>query len=179
MQEFAMSIIGDNPYASPSAESMLNSPTGDAPLASRSERFLGALVDGLIIIPVAFVGGMILGVALVMAGIETESRRFQVTASLVGTVMGGIIFLLINGYFLSTRGQTVGKMVLKTRIVAENGSLVPLGPLILKRYLPIWALSALPLIGSLLLLGNSLAIFRSSRKCIHDDLAGTKVVKAR
>jgi uncharacterized RDD family membrane protein YckC len=70
----------------------------------------------------------------------------------------------------------VGKYLIKTQIVSDSGDLVPFAPLILKRYLPVWVVGQVPYIGPLLLLGNVLAIFRENHKCIHDDLAGTKVI---
>ena len=47
---------------------------------------------------------------------------------------------------------------------------------VLKRYLPIWLISFVPLIGPLVCLGNVLCIFRDSHACAHDDVAGSKVV---
>ena len=37
-------------------------------------------------------------------------------------VIGFILFLVIHGYLLATRGQTVGKTLLKIRIVRSDGS---------------------------------------------------------
>ena len=54
---------------------------------------------------------------------------------------------------------------------------MPFGPLVLKRYVPLWVVANIPFIGGLFALADSLAIFRDTRKCIHDDIAGTKVIK--
>jgi uncharacterized RDD family membrane protein YckC len=39
-------------------------------------------------------------------------------------------------------------------------------------------LSAVPILGSLFALGDILAIFGQERRCLHDMIAGTKVVEA-
>ena len=88
-----------------------------------------------------------------------------------------IAFLSVHGYLLATRGQTVGKVLMKTKIVHHNtGNLVPLLPLFLKRYLLLWLLIEIPVFGGFLNLANAMMIFRENKKCLHDEMAGTKVV---
>ena len=66
---------------------------------------------------------------------------------------------------------------MKTQIVSDSGQPLNFGELYLKRYLVIQLLAILPFIGGLIGLIDTLLIFRSSRKCLHDDIAGTKVIK--
>jgi len=87
------------------------------------------------------------------------------------------IFLLINGYWLATKGQTVGKKLAGIKIVSTENTLVPFGSLIGRRYLLFWIASMIPY-GNIIGLINVLFIFRKSRRCLHDDLAGTMVVQA-
>ena len=103
-------------------------------------------------------------------------------SGIVSQVGGGILgiggFLLINGYLLATQGRTVGKLVMKTRIVSrETGELVPFAPLVLKRYLWLWLLAMIPYIGGVVGLIDSVLIFRANHACLHDDFAGTRVIK--
>jgi uncharacterized RDD family membrane protein YckC len=49
--------------------------------------------------------------------------------------------------------------------------------IILKRSLPITLFSLIPVIGGLLGLANIGFIFRKDRRCLHDIIAGTKVVQ--
>lgn len=165
-----------NPYASPqiSGKDMM---TGPGQLASLGDRFLGALIDGLIAIPISFALGFALGIVLAMTPLKDNFIGMQIVSNLMGFGMGIGIFLAIHGYLLSTRGQTVGKMVMKTQIVQDDGSPIPFGPLMLKRYLPIWIASAIPCLGLIYILVDVLMIFRETRKCLHDDIAGTKVIK--
>ncbi len=174
-----MSNAPNNPYAPPASnfgQGNIDSPPGPM-LATRLQRFLGALVDGIILFPLSFVAGMGLGLILTGIGFDPSSPAFFVAVSVLGFFLNIAIFLGINGYLLATRGQTIGKVVLNTRIVSdENGGLVPMGPLYVKRYLPIQILGAIPFVGIVVLI-DALAIFRENHKCIHDDIAGTKVIQ--
>ncbi len=171
----------DNPYVSPpEVHDYFGAAPASEHLATRTERFAGAFVDGLIQAVLVLPASFALGLMLVMAPGEGEGEN-SLALQLVGTVATFIIgagaFLVINGYLLATRGQTVGKILLKTKIVSDRGGQLPLNQLVLKRYLPIWLLTSIPMVGPLLGLVNALAIFRDSRKCVHDDIAGTKVIK--
>ena len=176
-----MSMPNQNPYAAPPTSGFQPPPGmgGGSQLATRMERFSGAFVDGLILGGAGFVVGMVLGIVLVAAGVDPSGLAFKGIVAVASVVINAGIFLAINGYFLATRGQTIGKLLVKTRIVADSDeSLVPLVPLVLKRYLPIWIGSAIPLVGPFVGLVNALLIFRGSVKCLHDDIAGTKVIKS-
>ncbi|TWT82376.1 RDD family protein [Planctomycetes bacterium CA13] len=176
-----MSIDNENPYAAPSETSDLASDSlYPNDLATRGERFAGALIDGIIMLPVVLGAGMVLGFGMVAAGIDPQSLAFQVLASVIGGLLGVAAFLAINGYLLATKGQTVGKLVMKTQILSDStNSLVPFGRLVLLRYVPLWIASAIPFIGNFVGIIDGLAIFRENRKCIHDEIAGTKVIKLR
>ncbi len=172
-----MSVQPQNPYAPSTVQDYGNVSQGTSGnLATLSQRLIGAIIDALIMLPIAFVMGMILGVILIAVGIGPDNAMYNLLLTVFGAVIGMGLFLVLNGYLLATRGQTIGKVVAKTRIVAEDGSLVPFGPLILKRYVPVWVVSQIPLIGGVLALLNVLMIFRENRKCLHDDIAGTKVI---
>jgi len=86
------------------------------------------------------------------------------------------IFLLLNGYLLTKHGQTLGKALLKIRIVRTNGNKVSAVRIIGLRY-------GLGMVSSAALLPalaygviDSLFIFRKSRRCLHDLIADTTVV---
>ena len=93
-------------------------------------------------------------------------------------VVGFILFLLIHGYLIATRGQTVGKALLKIRIVRSDGSPASFGRIVGLRYLPTSVLASIPVIGTIYGLLDVLLIFRASRRCLHDNIADTIVVTA-
>jgi uncharacterized RDD family membrane protein YckC len=169
-----------NPYSSPPAlEPAQNRAIifTQGQLATRWQRFLGALIDSLIGLPLFFIAGVAVGIVLVFAGFETDSDQFRLAAKVVGLAAGAGVFVALHGYLLATRGQTIGKYLLKTQIVSDSGDLVPLHWLIVKRYLPIWVVAQFPLVGPLFAIANYAAIFREERKCFHDQIAGTKVIQ--
>ena len=74
-------------------------------------------------------------------------------------------------------GQTWGKKLLSLKIVDLQGNKPSLADLLLKRYLPTHAIANLPCLGLIYVLVDSLMIFRADQRCVHDLIAGTRVVK--
>jgi hypothetical protein len=65
------------------------------------------------------------------------------------------------------------------RLLAEGSDQVPtLATLVGKRYCVMWLVSLLPSVGVVVNLVDDLPIFRSDRRCLHDLIAGTKVIMA-
>ncbi len=164
-----------NPFAAPQSMDYAGEGTGQPKLATLSARFAGAFLDGLIMAPVT--AGLSLGYVYgVRGGVEIGFGEETAMGAIVG-VIAMIWFLIVNGYLLANRGQTVGKLVVKTRIVDVNtGELVPFWPLFLKRWLSIQLISFIPFAGVWIAFVGILLIFRSSRRCLHDEIAGTKVI---
>ena len=163
----------ENPYAPPEADIEVVSPN-EVQLASRWARLGGSLVDGLVGFAVVFTLMFVTGMwEIFMAG----GQSYADTATL--SVGGLVVFLLIHGYPLATRGQTLGKMAAGTRIVSvADGRILPLWKVFGLRYIPIALIGGVPVVGQILNLVNILLIFRSDRRCGHDMIAGTRVVVA-
>jgi uncharacterized RDD family membrane protein YckC len=160
-----------NIYAAPQAE-VLDDSNGNFNLASRSQRFWGALVDGLIVmsvtLPIAyFTGGFEVG----EGGVEPDYIR-----SAIMSFVGFAFFLGINYKFLKNDGQTIGKKIAKTKIVTNDGFPASFGGHILKRYAFYNFISIVPIVGIVLGLISDLIIFGSAKRCGHDYFGGTKVV---
>jgi uncharacterized RDD family membrane protein YckC len=164
-----------NPYL-PTAQDYVRDVGESLPLADRGTRLVAAIVDGLIMMVVA--GPVIFGLGFLIGSVMGTG----VVGSLVSQIVGGVsaigIFLAINGYFLNLNGQTVGKKITNIKIVNDDGTKPEFTHLIIYRYGVTWLIGLIPFIGGLYGLVNVLAIFRESRKCLHDDIAKTKVVKA-
>ena len=85
---------------------------------------------------------------------------------------------LVQIYLVSTRGQTLGKRFLGIRIVrASDGSNPGFARAWLLRALVPGIIGMLPMIGSVFTFVNYGFIFRADRRCLHDLLADTRVVK--
>jgi uncharacterized RDD family membrane protein YckC len=129
------------------------------PPATRMQRFLGALADGVIV-----------GVPYLIGSIESIPDPIR----LLG-VVASLGLLVAQIYLVSMKGQTIGKRLVGTRIVRkdtlENGGFVIN---VLWRGFLNGLLSLIPLY----FLADCLFIFREDRRCIHDMLAGTIVVQA-
>ena len=161
-------------YETPTAPSEEAGTPSGPELAGRGRR-LGAYLIDLII------AGIVLGVLAVLnLGISLEDlARDPMTQqmSTAGGIAYLVIFMVINGYLLVTKGQTLGKLALGIRIVdaGSNGAATAVKILGL-RYVLVMLVGAIPIIGGLLGLIDFLFIFREDRRCVHDLLAGTKVV---
>jgi uncharacterized RDD family membrane protein YckC len=63
--------------------------------------------------------------------------------------------------------------------VRSDGSAAGIGRIVLLRLAPIWLMTLIPVVGVIMAgLVDPLLIFRQSRKCLHDTIADTIVVKA-
>lgn len=168
----------DNPYAPSLGPSLLpEEQFSQGELATLGERFAGAFIDGIINLVVALPVGFAVGLGM---GASFGNGPVQnIVLQILGGVVGILLFLAVQGYFLATRSQTIGKMALGTKIVADDGGTLPFGELYAKRYLILQLVALIPFIGGFIALVDAVMIFRSNRKCLHDDIAGTKVIKLR
>ena len=146
-------------------------------LAGRGRRLGAYIIDtiiaGIVLVAVAYFNPGPLGVT--MLDIMRDPMTQQMSTA--GSIAFVIIFMAINSYLLVTKGQTLGKMALGIRIVdaASNGAATAVKLLGL-RYVLVMLVAVIPFIGGLLGLIDFLFIFREDRRCVHDLIAGTKVV---
>ncbi len=125
----------------------------------------------------AVLAAVIVPILMLTGGLAPSWDSLPLADRVFAVVTGWAVFLGLNGYLLFTRGQTVGKSVLKTRIVGLNGALPPFSRVFLLRYLLPGLFSYLPIVGFIPGIGI-LLIFGRDRRCLHDYLAGTRVVMA-
>ncbi len=119
--------------------------------------------------------------AVLLAGGFFVSRGDFGAASALFLAVGGLAFLGVLIYqiiLLTTLGQTVGKRAMKIKIVRvsdqQNGGFVSN---VLLRGFVNGLICYIPLLGGLYALADMLFIFGSERRCLHDFIAGTIVVK--
>jgi uncharacterized RDD family membrane protein YckC len=146
--------------------------------ASLERRFAGALIDGVLLTVV----GTILSV---------------VSAAIVGaerTVAWALVSMLVpqclQWYLIATRGQSVGKILVKTRIALADGSApgffqgvvlrtwVFLLPGLCVGLMPLANKDAVGHLPTLLAMIDVAFIFSPGARCFHDRVAGTRVVAA-
>jgi uncharacterized RDD family membrane protein YckC len=161
---------GHNPYAPPLAE-VKDAPQTGQELAGRGTRLLAIIVDVIVQMGLLFV----LNLVLPWKVFATDPSLGLMVAN---GVLGGVLFLAVQGWLLVKRGQTVGKIALNVRIVRKDGSAVGAGRLLGLRYGVGFVLGVIPVIGMIYALVDCLLIFRGSRQCLHDQIADTIVVRA-
>lgn len=151
-----------------------NIPNAEDRLASRWIRLAAAITDSLISVALTIPVMMGLGV---FEDIE-NGQPMSLSMTLGFAAYGWALFFLLHGHLLNQYGQTIGKKLLNIAIVDLNGNKPDFWPLIGKRYVPVALVAYIPLIGTILTLVNVLFIFRDDKRCVHDHIAGTIVVKA-
>jgi uncharacterized RDD family membrane protein YckC len=160
-------------YAPPTA-AVADVSDGGVALAGRGTRLAAAIIDGSILLALLWLAGKV-----TPWNVFDEGMADAGFLKLVGMqVMAIALYMLVNGWLLASRGQTVGKLALGLRIVRSDGSQADALRLIGVRYALCWLAAAIPFAGNIFSLVDALAIFRESRQCLHDTIADTIVVKA-
>lgn len=171
----------ENPYAAPTAHVSDVVENLDQELADRGTRLGAVILDGLVI-------GVPVGVCAIVAAIAAGANKSApgrnvgvlVAASLMACVL--IATIIVNFIWLRRYGQTVGKRWLKIKIVRNDGTQAGLARIFFLRMLPLSVVGGLlnllfPFSSYLIRIADALFIFRDDRRCVHDLIADTKVVK--
>lgn len=161
-----------NPYGAPQA--LVLRPgrlvgTAEQSLAGRGSRLAARFVDGLILVAIVIVP-LLLG-----GGLDPASKDIA-DAALLFMGLGMLSVGGVNLYLLGKSGQTMGKRALKIRIVMLDGGEARLGRIVVMRILAPNLLGSVPIVGPIFGLANILFIFGAEQRCLHDHMAGTKVV---
>jgi len=158
-------------------------------LASPWIRLVAWLIDVLIYFVITMVA-LIIGFVTADLGIrdlDFDTGFFLTIVVIIGTtLLAFLVVFIVQMVLLATRGQTIGKIIMKIRIVdAQTGEHPGWARLILLRTivngLISGALNVIPVVGQglggLYFIIDSLFIFRSDHRTIHDLIAGTRVDK--
>lgn len=163
-------------------------PVATAELAGRGARLGSFFIDYLCSILAATPGLIILGPTFLSIFMEAAQGRepdlsgVQAGGMLLGiavAVLGSLLLLVVQIVMLSTRGQTIGKRLVGIRVVKYPDA-SPAGFVhgwLLRNLVP-GVIQMLPWVGFAFFLVDACFIFREDRRCIHDFIAGTQVVKA-
>jgi uncharacterized RDD family membrane protein YckC len=144
--------------------------------ASRGARLGAMLIDHVMVL----LGFAVIGMFVYPSVFDDAPSDLtpMIAAMLLQAAIALGLYLLLNGWLLATRGQTIGKVALRIRVVRPDGSEGGFLRLFFVRYAASQMLYMIPLVGGLYALADCLAIFRDSHRCLHDNLADTIVVKA-
>lgn len=168
-----------NPYAAPQANVVSSAMAPARELASLGQRLGAAMLDSLVAMVVVGVPYFFAMFSMGMA--EGKHQEGLTSGAQIGFAVAGIGFLALiiyNLVLLSTKGQTLGKKWLGIRIVThpdcQNAGFVK--AVILRGFVN-GVIGAIPLIGLLYSITDIFFIFREDRRCIHDLIASTQVIK--
>ena len=171
---------GNNPFQPPKA-SVSEVPVAGQEPGGRWERLGAALIDTLavplvIYLPVIFVGAP----SLILAIARHEQPVF--TTAMFGAFAASfllvIAWIVVTIMFVSRHGQTIGKRIVGVKVVRNNGERAGLGRIFWLRNVVSALPGLIPLVGSIYGLVDVLFIFSDSRRCIHDMIGDTKVIRA-
>tara|TARA_B100001029_G_scaffold178219_2_gene184481 strand:+ start:24055 stop:24612 length:558 start_codon:yes stop_codon:yes gene_type:complete len=160
-------------------------------LAERSQRFFAFFIDAIFSFGVNFIIPLFLSF-------------FSIMSPNVLSIISLLIVIIIQGNFLIKDGQTIGKRLISIRIIDSNTLEIPsIKNIFIIRYLLVWQVPNLLSIFfinannfelsssnpsfttsesiisfiALMVLVQTLLIFKSDRRCGHDILSGTVVEK--
>lgn len=169
-------------------EQQHNPPTSARP-GELLDRFLARLIDGVLLAVVSGIIGGIIGAIIgvsMSAGFGTGGTY---AASAVSAVVGAAIAIGYYVFMETSRGQTLGKMVMKLQVIGPNGQ-HPTTEQSVKRniYLLFGLAGIVPIIGSLLgglaslvaviMIAVGISQDKERRQAWHDKFAGgTQVLK--
>ncbi|RDH46521.1 RDD family protein [Zooshikella ganghwensis] len=164
-----------NVYQTPSSDLAAATPMPeDGELASRWSRLGASLIDAFILnvisMPVLYAAGYFDG--------ALSGQQPSFTSQSMAMLFSLVLFIILHGYFLAKSGQTIGKKILGISIVSyRNNTILGLGNVLALRYLPLWIVLMIPYVGMIAAFINPLFIFNKEKRCLHDFIAGTKVIK--
>lgn len=156
-----------NPYQAPRAD--VYEPAagkGQLELADAGMRLLAQIINNLlfaVMIVVGFIPFFTLG-----QGEEPGCGHFGLMAIMA------MVWCSWNWSWLAKYGQSVGKRMLNMRVVMSNGEPATMGRLVgMRLFVGRGILGIIPFYG----LVDALFIFRDDRRCVHDHVADTIVVR--
>ncbi len=169
--------------SAPAAEGTPAAVIESAQLASLGQRFGAAVIDGVLKtlcwLPTSLAMWRILG-DQIRAG--EQPNPVVMLGAMEATISNSIPYLvalaIVQGILIARRSQSIGKLLFGLRIV-RIGNLQPSGFMrgyLLRGAVP-WFIEQIPLLGGLFWMVDVGFIFSAERRCLHDLIAGTKVVK--
>jgi uncharacterized RDD family membrane protein YckC len=166
-----------NPYAPPTVATEILPLEADYGAhgipAERGTRLLAHIVDGLLFIP-TLIPGFIAGGIMLDNGADPDDTA---AALLMYAFILPLPLMLASyqWYLTAKTGQSLAKRWFGIRIVRLDGSLPGFVNGVLLRS---WVVHALNSVCGFVGLIDALMIFGEESRCLHDQIAGTRVIKA-
>ncbi len=163
----------ENPYQAPQMSGKVRDEISGHVLAGRGARLAAWLLDHVF----GFLS-VVPGLALLLLSQDPEVFDDFGSTGFLTMVLGALLVGGLQVVLLCTRGQTLGKMIIGAQIVNyDDGRRARFVRVFLLRYLVAGLIGATPLIGLLWPIIDAAFILGEEQRCVHDLIAGTKVVE--
>jgi uncharacterized RDD family membrane protein YckC len=185
-----------NPYLPPGSDvnAASSAPRPGVELADRGTRLIAVTIDGALacvpLLPMLAVGIYVATflefrppsageapIPTLPAGFESSGVVLLLGATMLVGMLGILGLFIYQWVLLSRTGQTLGKKWTGIRIELLAGGPVNFVSGVLLRNWVTKLIGMVPWLGGLFQLIDVLFIFREDRRCIHDLIAGTRVVR--
>jgi uncharacterized RDD family membrane protein YckC len=139
---------------------------GTMQYATAGKRFVALIIDQFIVMIPVLVVGMV-GFGVLMAAKQETMGMLVLGLTFIGVWFGYITY---EALMLGSRGQTLGKRVMHVRVVRPDGSAISYGQA--------WGRSLLRavMVHVLVFVNYIPGLVTQERTCVHDLVAGTRVV---
>ncbi|TQS21794.1 RDD family protein [Microbispora sp. KK1-11] len=195
-QQYGQQGYGQPGYGQPYGAAGPIPPGAPAPLAEWWQRLVARIIDGVIVgIPFAIITLVITGIVVTNASVDITSGVYNpgsgyFLASLLTSILGGLVMVVYEFLMLRAQGQTLGKKVMGIKVVPVGGTLDAGGlpqDAALKRAGVLYVfefLQWIPVISYLASLGSLLNVLwllwdKPLHQALHDKVANTVVVKVK
>ena len=160
------------PYSPPRSEVSIDTLAEKVTLASRWKRLAAMLINTAILI-----------LPILLFELMSESSDFSLMGTTAVedtllTVLGlcYITIIIINIVLIIKKSASIGKVLMKIKIVRSNGEECSAARIIGLRIIINNIFSIIPVVGTIYSLADPLFIFNKRKRCIHDFLADTIVI---
>jgi len=183
----ASSVAAGSPFAAS------GSPARDVELASIGARTGAAFINGFLYFLAMFPGLVLTGLRLlkehpeIARGVIVRPENInleRIAPTAIWIYVGLGVMMAIQCIWLALRGQNIGKLIAGIRVVnaVDDGPAGFARGALVRFVMPvvlIIILNSFFLLGLLFLLIDYGFMFRLDRRCLHDIVAGTKVIKVQ
>ena len=165
-----------NPYAPPRAFVRDIADSSLAAPADRGTRLGASILDGVIFMAMVYAPVVLTAVFAAITrtpGDETGATAMFVVGIAIALVGFGV-WLWLTIKYARRNGQSIAKKAVGIKVVRTDGRPISVGRLIWLRNVLNGLISIIPFYGLI----DSLFIFGEARRCLHDQIADTIVIKA-
>ncbi len=152
----------------------VSNPVQEVQYATTGSRILASIIDGVVIAIPTFIISFIIGFITSAVSVNSADTTLATMISFITNLIVYVLTQIYYVYFIGSKGQTVGKMAMKIKVVKEDDNSVPgYGSAFLREVIG-------KLLSSIVFsLGYFWMIWDVKKQGWHDKIAHTIVVKVQ